>query len=171
MFGTHPHPSVYNYGRDLKGGTKAPLNCVLFALYRHFKGFSMHPRNIINLASSWGCTLYSLVPTSSCYDIIIGVVPAVPRVLRGCRKPSRILSTFRPLFEKGERFNHDIGLGLLIGPKLRLVGESLLQKSARESGEVAEIEICARITRHLVVFSGALCPISRAPLCLLSQLV
>ncbi len=30
-------------------------------------------------------------------------------------------------------------------PKLRSVDESLLQKSARESGEVTEIEILARI--------------------------
>ena len=29
------------------------------------------------------------------------------------------------------------------------VGASLLQKSARESGEVAEIEICARIIRQV----------------------
>ena len=35
------------------------------------------------------------------------------------------------------------------GPKLRLVGKSLLQKSAPESGKVAEIEIRVRITRQV----------------------
>ncbi len=40
-----------------------------------------------------------------------------------------------------------------MGTKLRSVGASLLQKSARESGEVAETEICARIIRQ-VKFNG-----------------
>ena len=35
------------------------------------------------------------------------------------------------------------------GPKLRSVGESLLQKLARESGEVAEIVILAKIIQHV----------------------
>ena len=70
--------------------------------------------------------------------------PAVLRVFRGCRKPSRILGTFQPLFAKGEGFDDSIGcdlVGLLMGkkgPKLRSVGVSLLQKYARDSGEVAE---------------------------------
>ena len=44
------------------------------------------------------------------------------------------------------------GLGYQWGkkePKLRPVGESVLQKSARESGEVAEIDILARIIQHM----------------------
>ncbi len=41
------------------------------------------------------------------------------------------------------------GKGAKIEPKLRSLGASLLQKSARESGEVAEIEICARIIRQV----------------------
>ena len=35
------------------------------------------------------------------------------------------------------------------GPKLRPMGESLLQKYARESGEVAEIDILARIVQQV----------------------
>ncbi len=36
------------------------------------------------------------------------------------------------------------------GPKLRSAGESLLQKSARESSKVAEIDILARIKRKII---------------------
>ncbi len=34
------------------------------------------------------------------------------------------------------------------GPKIEIRSASLLQKSAHDSGEVAEIEICARIIRQ-----------------------
>ncbi len=46
------------------------------------------------------------------------------------------------MFDEGIRCGW---VGLLMGPKLRSEGERLLQKSAHESGKVAEIEICARI--------------------------
>ncbi len=64
-------------------------------------------------------------------------------------------SAHRHLKEEG--FEDGIGcgwFGLLMGgkgAKIEVsVGESLLQKSARESGEVAEIEICERIIRQQV---------------------
>ena len=61
---------------------------------------------------------------------------------------------------KRRGFDNGIGygwVGLLMGkkgPKLRSVGASLLQKSARrESDEVAEIEIHARIIRQVNGYS------------------
>ena len=69
-------------------------------------------------------------------------------------KLSRIPCTFRPSLENGRGFTRLLGVAGLgyrwgkKGPKLRSVGESLLQKFACESGEVAQIVNCKLSENH-----------------------
>ncbi len=88
-----------------------------------------------HLASSWGCTLQfgsNLIMfwyTGRCR-------PAVPRVLRGCRKPSTGDPQHIPtLFAKGKGFDNGIGMaawvGLLMGEKGVVSGCELCWRNLR----------------------------------------